>query len=109
VKRGTRAGCNSPVAADEASSASGIGRVHATEVVAENKAPSSKPVRVGGAGSGVEPEEEDSERQQPFPPQAQQVQVAFKSVVGTGAERTTGAQTSNRLNRMASGVFTEEI
>ena len=99
----------SPIAEGEDFSASRIGSVQATELVAENETPFSEPGRTGGAGNGVESEEEDSERQQPVPPQAQQVQVVFKAVVsGAGAERTTCAQTSNKLKRMASGFFTVE-
>jgi hypothetical protein len=75
--------------------------------VAENEIPFSKPVRTGEAGTGAESEEEDSARQQPDPPQPQQLQLAACAFAfGAGPEKATGAQTSTKLNRMASAFFT---
>jgi hypothetical protein len=108
VKSGTPADFNKAIAEGMAVSASTRGRVQAAEVVAENEIRFSKPVRTGGVETGIESEEgEDSSRQQSVPPQSQQMQLrACASAVGAGPENAAGAQASNRLNRMASSLFT---
>lgn len=108
MKSGTPAELSRSVAEEKALVASTTGKSQATAVVAGKEAPISKPDRAGGgAGSVVEGEEEDSERQHPVPPQAQQVQGLFESaVIGVGAAKITCAQTSNRLNRRANDFFT---
>lgn len=108
MKSGTPAHLSRSIAEENGTVASTTGKSQATAIVAGKNAPSSMPDRAGGgAGTDVEGEEEDSEKQQPVPPQAQQVQGEFESpVIEVGAARLTCAQTSKRLNRMTNGFFT---
>ena len=76
VKSGTPADLRDPNAEAEANSTSRTGKTQATPAVAENEIPFSKAARMGGAVTGVDVGEEDSETQQSVPPQSQHVQIA---------------------------------